>query len=469
MTANTCKIRPALPGQSSIHSRADLPAGRNPVATFAQVGTPMTATKKLLALAVFAAFTGTASAQPEKKDQAPEAKKLEVPLVAVPHSNVTMSLAECLAIGQNQQPTVRAAIASLKGAESGLGALSNVGIAAKALSPDLEIRKKQGERGLVVASADVEKALQENKYDIIRLYYSFVYARQQDQICDTIIIQLEQFYQVAESLSTLPTPPGGKKITRFELYSMQEAINEVKKLRITARIGQSQALAALKEAMGVCQDHDFIPRDTELPLMGGSVTQEQVVNFAQCRRPEMAMAAAGVDAFRLEICAQAAVKYRLKVPTLAFGSDLHSRLVPLPHRNGEYRPGALAPEMPVTLVGKKDDRVARATDISARQDALFDKTRDLVTLEAVNAYLHWQACTERLKYMKGRYEESINIAKEAREAASNKNDPELAIRYQALSGKSQAEFVEAVFEHLKALATLERVTSGGVKPAFPDK
>lgn len=422
----------------------------------------MMTSKHLVTFILLAALAIPSLAQPEKKNGS---DPLDIPLLPVPQSANTLSLSECLAIGANQQPAVRAAIASLKSTETGNQALQNIGRIAKAASPDLEFRKQQGERGLVVASADVEKALQENKYDIIRMYYSFVYARQQDQICDDIVVRLEQFYQVAVALSQQP----GQKITKFHLASMKEVILEVKVKRIEARVGQSQALAALKEAMGVCQDYEFIPRDTELPLMGGSVSQEQVVCFAQTRRPEMAMAAAGVDAFRLEVCAQAAVKYRQKVPTLAFGSDLHSRLVPLAHRNGDYRPGALAPEMPVTLVGKHEFRVKRATEISERQDALYDKTKDLVTLEATNSYLAWVASTERVKYAKGRYEEAKRIADDAREVAANQNDPELAIRYQALAGKAQAEFMLAVFEHLKSLATLERVTSGGVKPAFPDK
>ena len=37
----------------------------------------------------------------------------------------------------------------------------------------------------------------------------------------------------------------------------------------------------------------------------------------------------------------------------------------------------------------------------------------------------------------------------------------------AQAAEGSSEYVEAVFQYLLALAALERVTAGGVKPAFP--
>ncbi len=413
----------------------------------------------------FASATSVALAQAEVPAPVADPKTVLAPLIAVPESENTLSLAECLAIGADRQPAIRAALQSLDASRAGLKSIENIGPIAKAASPDLPFRRQQGERGLIVGEADVQKALQENRYDIIRLYYTFVYARQQDATAADIVEQLDVYYGVAVELSKTP----GSKITSFQLYGMEEAINEVRKLRVTARSGQSMALAALKEAMGVEQCMSFLPRDKELPVMGGSVTEEQVICLAKTRRPEMAMAAAGVDAFRLEVCAQAALRVRQRVPTLAAGSDLHSRFIPGPHRNGEYRPGALSPEMPTLLVGPREDRVARAQFYSNRQSSLFDKTRDLVTLESVNAYHLWVAASEKMRQAKARFVKSKDIAQQAKDVAANSPDQEMLIRYQALTGKAQAEYIEAVYEHIKALATLERVTSGGVKPAFPDQ
>ena len=54
--------------------------------------------------------------------------------------------------------------------------------------------------------------------------------------------------------------------------------------------------------------------------------------------------------------------------TFAIGSDLHSVLLPTAHFGDDYRPGAVGPEMPATLVGPRCLRVdARARDVDERQ------------------------------------------------------------------------------------------------------
>jgi outer membrane protein TolC len=203
--------------------------------------------------------------------------------------------------------------------------------------------------------------------------------------------------------------------------------------------------------------------------MAGSVDREQTIQSALSRRPEMSQAAAGVDAFRLEVCAQQKVRFRQTVSTLAAGSDLHSRPVPMPNRNGDYKPGAVPPEMPTLLVGKREDRVARAAEYSQRQEDVYEKTLGLVRLEAINAYLNYEATTERLREAKQKFDNGRKLVEESRVAAATRQDPELLLRNEALAGKAQAEYLEAAFEHLKALATLERVTAGGVRPAFPGR
>ena len=57
----------------------------------------------------------------------------------------------------------------------------------------------------------------------------------------------------------------------------------------------------------------------------------------------------------------------------------------------------------------------------------------------------------------------------SRNTAPNIRDYAQLILNEALAAKSQAEYLEAVYENIKALATLERVTAGGVKPDFPQK
>lgn len=380
-------------------------------------------------------------------------------------SDTKLGLGECIAIALERQPNILAANASLRATEIGTRSLNKLGPVARLLTPDLPYRRQQSDRGLSIAHADVLKVQQETVYDVTRLYYTFVYARQQELTATEIIDQMEVFYKIAEESLKEGVQPG---LNQFTLFRMEDAIAEVKSPRVTARMGQRKALAALKEAMGVEQSFSFIPKDLEMPIMGGTVTEEQVVSFAMSRRPEMTLASAGVDAFRLEVCAQNAVR-RQRVPTLAYGSDLHSRMVPQPHRNGEYRPGALSPEMPANLVGSREDRVARAREYSSRQESVLDKTRNLVELEATNSYLDWKSSVDRLKIATTRFESSKKMLDLSRKSAPNIRDYGQLIINEGLAAKAQADYLEAVYENIKALATLERVTAGGVKPDFPQK
>jgi outer membrane protein TolC len=221
--------------------------------------------------------------------------------------------------------------------------------------------------------------------------------------------------------------------------------------------------------MGVDDSLQFVPRDAELPLMAGTVTKEEVVQRALASRPEIVQASAGVDAFQLEVCAQSKAR-GLQVPTLASGSDLHARQVPLAVRTeADYRPGAIAPEMPPQLVGRTEDRVARAWELSHRQGAVYEKAVNLIRLEASNAYLVWEAATRRRDEAKRRFEDARKMVEESRQVAATRQDPELLFNNEALAGRAQADYVESVLEHLKALAALERVTAGGVVPAFPGR
>ena len=94
--------------------------------------------------------------------------------------------------------------------------------------------------------------------------------------------------------------------------------------QVKAETGRKQALEPSRRRWGSTTSFTFVPRDTELPVMGGTVTQGAGHRVGLSSRPELAQAAAGVDAFRLEVCAQGKAR-GLQVPTLAAGSDLHAR------------------------------------------------------------------------------------------------------------------------------------------------
>ncbi len=423
------------------------------------------------ALVVTTTALGQQTALPMPQPGAPKPLNGQ-PTPVPPPTGQTHTLGECLAIGLANRPSIKAAQHSLNATALGYRALTKLSPVADIIQPDLPIRRKQSMRGISLAAADVEKARQETIYDVTRLYYTYVYARQQEHAVTDVIESMEVYYKVAKQIvdeGLGGKGPGGKRIDNFTLYGLLNMIGEIRLLKLKAEIGRMAALDALKEAMGVDSCYEFVPRDTELPIMAGTVTKEQVVELALCRRPELIMASVGVDVFRLEVEAQAKNSRSRKVETLAAGSDLHAKLIPLAERDVDYRPGAVAPEMPTILVGKVEDRVARANEFACRQDAVYEAAVNLIKLEAANAYLNWLAASRRLDEAKQMYERSRKQVEEAKAAATARQDPELVVNSEAVVGRAQAAYVEAVFEHLKALAALERVTAGGLPAAFPGR
>ena len=399
--------------------------------------------------------------EPQSEDEEPSAESVETPTA------MQYTLGQCMAVALERQPALRAAQFSLQSVEQGQAALYNLPWIAERLTTELPVRKQQAALGITLAKSEIAKVRQETIYDVSRLYWTCVYARQQEIIASNIIEQLEIYYDVAkQEFDTAIVPP--ENLTPFSLAIFRDTIDLVSDRREEARLGYAQAMAALQEVMNVENTFIFEPADKELPIMNGTTTEEAVVQIALSRRPELLQAANGVDAFRLEVCAQAQAR-GYKVQTLASSSDLHARQVPFPNRTTEYKPGAVPPEMPAMLVGRTDDRVARARALSQRQNEVYNKAVGLVRLEATNAYLEWNSTRERIVKTKERYEERKRLAKDAPAAAAARKDSELLIQAVALSGRAQAEYLEAVYEHVKALATLERVTAGGIEPAFPSR
>ncbi|MGL6072768.1 MAG: TolC family protein [Fimbriiglobus sp.] len=403
----------------------------------------------------------------EKEDEKDkDDKKANPPLIEGP----PLTLGQCLAIAYERQPKIRAALLSHQSGEASYKALFNLGRIPERLTPDLEFRKQQACRGLAVSAASYQQTVQETTQDVTVLYYSYIYAKQQEATAAGVIEQMEIYYDIAEGIVKSGAKDPKMKLNQFSLYTLQNIISEVRGQKLKAEVGRKLALEALRAEMGVEGNYDFSPAAQQLPeMLNGSLTQEFVESQALARRPELAQAAAGVDVFRLEVLAQASQKYARRTSTFASGTDLHSKSVPQAVRNGEFRPGALAPEMPTSVAGRVEDRVANVELRSQRQDALYERTQSLVRLEAAKAYLTWEAAVRRVQDAKKKYERGQRLVEESRSAAIAKNDPEILVTNEALSGKAQAEYVEAVYEHIKALAALERITAGAITTQYPGR
>src|SRR5262249_42264774 len=123
----------------------------------------------------------------------------------------------------------------------------------------------------------------------------------------------------------------------------------------------------------------------------------------------------------LEVDAQASNLLGKRVDTFAAGADIHARVVPQGVRNNEYRPGALAPEMPVLLAGCRADRVQRSQDLSARAAAVVDVTRNLIALEVEDAFYRWEEAAAQVGPAREAAESGTKLADQLE--TTNRNEP----------------------------------------------
>jgi outer membrane protein TolC len=400
--------------------------------------------------------------QPEPKDNGDKPRPVE--------TGPELTLGECIGIAMERSPSLRALYKTYDATAASSQALNNIGSIGAVLAPDLPVRKQQAARGLIAAAADIHKKQNELVQDVTRLYYTVVYARQQEAIAEDVVAQIELLVGIAKDLLKSPKPGD---INQAKVDVMELGLSEAKNLRSKARHGALKATAGLQQLMNVKDtDFPFRVKDKELTVIGVKVplTKELVVERALAARPEVALAAAGLDAFRLEVYAQARVRCSSTVRTFASGSDIHARPVPPGSRGAEYRPEPLTPEMPPQLVGSQTDRVNRAMAYCGRAEAMYEDTRNLIALDATTAFLQLEEATEKLNQGKKKLAIGKDLMERTREGFDNpKVSKDVLVSGYVAASKAQSDYLEAVFEHLLALAALERITGGAIRVPFPNR
>jgi hypothetical protein len=406
----------------------------------------------------------------EKNDKAPP-----IPTIGEKYADTgpELTLGECIAIALERQPKLRALKESTLAAETSYRALTNFGTVGTIVSPDLEIRKQQAKRGLMAKSAEYQQLHNEVVQDVTRLYYTAVYAKQQQQIAEFVIVQLQFFVDVgAKLLLEVKDPKELEGFNAIKLDMMRDGLFQAKNLYVTATLGRQKALAGLREVMAIdARTFPFRIADSALPVMIQNLplTKDHVVALALERRPELVLAAAGVDAFRLEVYAQGKIPFKRVVPTLVSGADIHAKPIPPEIRTPtEYRPGGILPEMPPQLVGSKYDRVCRAMAFAQRAEAVYDKARNLIIVEAETTFFDFEMASEKLTIATDRFKLSKEIQGRVRSFADSKAKDQL-LQAEVVAAKAQSDYLQAVYDYLLALAALERVTAGGISPTFPGR
>jgi outer membrane protein TolC len=165
----------------------------------------------------------------------------------------------------------------------------------------------------------------------------------------------------------------------------------------------------------------------------------------------------------LEVEAQAANPIRRRMETFAAGTDIHAIQVPMGTHNNEYRPGAVAPEMPTLLVGTPAARAAQAQSLQARAETVVETTRNLIALEAEEAFLRWEEASRQASQARQAAEAGEKLADNLKKdfTVGLKVRVDDLLNAQVLASQARSQYNEYLYRQILALADLERVTAGG--------
>jgi outer membrane protein TolC len=378
--------------------------------------------------------------------------------VAPPAPTVmTLNLAECLQIALQRQPRIAAARASLAAAEDGRRAVENLRLAA-VLLPEIPIRRRQAALGVTASAAGVEQAERETVYAVTRTYLTVLYAREQERITRGVVDRLTATRKVAEQ----QLEGGARDVTEADVKRTTVYLRLATTKQIQAAQGIKRALASLREAIGlgpeVCLDVPAgqLAAPDVRPCLG------EIVTAALARRAEMIQATVFAEVTCLEVQAQGTSGHK-RMDTFAAGSDIHANPVPQGVHNSEYRPGAVGPQMPTMLVGARAERVQQAQDLHARASAVVATTRNLISLEAEDAFLRWEETSRQAAEARVAADTGEKLANDLSKdfTARLRVKVDEVVSSRVLAAQAQAQYTEFLYRQLLALADLERITGGG--------
>ncbi len=381
-----------------------------------------------------------------------------------------LSLEECVQLAFQKQPALAAARASLAAAEDGRNALYNMPRLVQCLTREMPLRQQQAELGVTIARATLWQAEWETRYAVTRNYFSVIYVRTQRELLAKVLADVGKGQKRAKQLLDAGDPD--VKVTKIDLDLFDINLALLRAREAEANVGEQKALAALREAIGISPGHGLEIVQSALPEPLAQLDRDALIQLALANRGEIAQASAAMQVTELEVAAQHRKHFGLKVGTFASAGDVHAQPVPQGVANGEYRPGGTGPEMPAMLLGKHEDRVARAADLSERARAVVDKTVNLVALETENGYLKWLEARDRLKHFKAALPHARDVEKRSYDRMS---DGKIAgseyIQAAKLQDEIQGQYNEVLYAHALSLAGLERMTAGGfrVYPPAPHR
>lgn len=371
-----------------------------------------------------------------------------------------ITLSEALELMNSNHPRIHAAEASLRGSEAGARGVQNLPLFAK-LSPDMKYRKQQSQLGIDVADAGLRQEIRDTSYGVARGYFLVVYSKQQKELTEQILDILGKNIKALELKMALKKTPEDE----IKLQKLKLGLVEAKHKNSLAATGYERAKALLTEEVGGRNKIGLIePMETEFPSYSllGLLTPafiEEMVEKTVVIREEVIKSSKASQILALEVNAQKSARFNPKFRTFASGSDLHYIPIGVQGRGENFTPEAITIEMPSSLVGKKNDRVARAQAFADRGAAVEESTKNLIRLEVRNAFQLLLETGISFKELKKVEPELRKIITELHDTSFKFLNPDNAELFEK-AGNMLGNYNRAKFTTMDNLADLERITSG---------
>jgi outer membrane protein TolC len=407
--------------------------------------------------------------------QPPQATPAQVPLA---------DLAAFRALALERSPVMAAARASLDAAQARSHSLDSIRFGAL-LARDLPIRRQQAALGIQSYEAALRSAEADTLYSVTWCYLAYLYAREQQDVVLRAQNQstIKEMRNLVKEIVDKELQPQRRFVDKAHLHLIDAYMQTLEGHRHETLQGLERALAALREATGVGPETDIKPglKAMPLPAIDVAMTRDEVVALALAGRGEVTQASTFAQVTCLEITAQGR-SFMPSLRTFASGSDIHAQPLPVGSFGIDYKPGALAPEMPTMMAGPRRGRMEQASDYRNRAEAVAEKTRNLITLEAENAYYRWKETKVKAEQLQKAVEDAekysefvskqFSVAAEAkfvpRDPTKFPPDPRVpdVLNAEAVTLRMRVDANRAYWEYLLVLADLERITAGGFRIEF---
>lgn len=382
------------------------------------------------------------------------------PPVSPAKSPGPIGLDAAIELGLAHQPSLDAARASLAAAHDGKGGLDHFPLFARILVRDLKIRKEQACEGITIAQAALTQAEWDTRYAITRNFFTVQYIRSQKKVVEDVLNDLDTGYKRAKKL--FESGDQDVKITKIDLDAILIQTSIVKTKKSQVDNGMLKALAALREAMGLKYDYPLEIAAVPLPPAVYKFNKEELIASALANRGELIQAISASRVVGLEIDAQKLI-FGPQGRTFAMGSDIHVQPIPQGIMNGDYRPGAIGPEMPPSLAGPRRFRIARASDLFQRSTAVVDKATSLVSLDVEAQYLKWQEAVANIQSLSGIQALARGLPDRVQQLAPKEFTSGAVIQATTTAIMVQTQLNDEMHMHALALAGLERATAGAFR------